>query len=144
MSLASKHKKLEKNVNLLAIGSFIAVAIGGIVEIAPLFWMDNTIEKVEGMRPYTPLEQAGRNIYVRELLFLPQPDDPPVPRGERYGRYILPRKVCMTTRFNGDRAHWTRSTRVRPLFRRWRQHSKSQSVVPKRYAVIFLLGEYAS
>ena len=50
------HKKLEKNVTLLAAATFVTVAIGGIVEIAPLFWIDNTIEKVEGMRPYTPLE----------------------------------------------------------------------------------------
>src|SRR5690606_36108293 len=51
------HKRIERNVTLLAVLSFIAVIIGGIVEIAPLFWIDNTIEKVEGMRPYTPLEQ---------------------------------------------------------------------------------------
>src|SRR3546814_4637306 len=50
------HKKLERNVSLLGFFSLIAVAIGGIVEIAPLFWIDNTIEKVDGMRPYTPLE----------------------------------------------------------------------------------------
>ena len=48
------HKRLEKNVTLLAAATFVTVAIGGIVEIAPLFWIDNTIEKVEGMRPYTP------------------------------------------------------------------------------------------
>jgi len=91
MSLASKHKKLEKNVNLLAIGSFIAVAIGGIVEIAPLFWMDNTIEKVEGMRPYTPLEQAGRNIYVREGCYSchSQMIRPFRDEVERYGHYSL-------------------------------------------------------
>jgi cytochrome c oxidase cbb3-type subunit 2 len=53
------HKKLEKNVTLLGAATLLVVAIGGIVEIAPLFWIDNTIEKVEGMRPYTPLEQAG-------------------------------------------------------------------------------------
>jgi cytochrome c oxidase cbb3-type subunit 2 len=51
------------------------------VEIAPLFWLDSTIEKVDGVRPYTPLELAGRNIYhARRLLCLPQPDDPTVPR----------------------------------------------------------------
>ena len=60
------HKRIERNVTLLAALSFVVVAIGGIVEIAPLFWIDNTIEEVEGMRPYTPLEQAGRDIYVRE------------------------------------------------------------------------------
>ena len=56
------HKRLEKNVTLLGVGALIVVAIGGIVEIAPLFWIDSTIEKVEGVRPYTPLELAGRNI----------------------------------------------------------------------------------
>ena len=59
------HKKLERNVSLLGLFALVAVAIGGIVEIAPLFWIDNTIEKVDGMRPYTPLELAGRNIYMR-------------------------------------------------------------------------------
>ena len=63
--MASKifdHGKLERNVSLLGIAALIVVAIGGIVEIAPLFWIDNTIEKVEGMRPYTPLELTGRDI----------------------------------------------------------------------------------
>ena len=67
--MASKffdHGKLERNVSLLGIAALITVAIGGIVEIAPLFWIDSTIEKVEGVRPYTPLELAGRNIYIRE------------------------------------------------------------------------------
>src|SRR3546814_19283292 len=59
------HKTLERNVSLLGFFSLIAVAIGGIVEIAPLFWLDNTIEKVDGMRPYNPLELAGRNISIR-------------------------------------------------------------------------------
>ena len=47
----SVHKKIERNVTWLAVLAFIAVAIGGIVEIAPLFWIDSTIEKVEGVRP---------------------------------------------------------------------------------------------
>ena len=91
MGLASQHKKLEKNINLLAIFSFIAVAIGGIVEIAPLFWIDNTIEEVEGMRPYTPLEQAGRNIYVREGCYTchSQMIRPFRDEVERYGHYSL-------------------------------------------------------
>ena len=61
-----RHKKIEKNVALMGVLAFGAVIVGGIVEIAPLFWIDNTIEKVAGVRPYTPLEQAGRDIYVRE------------------------------------------------------------------------------
>src|SRR5690606_31891790 len=50
----------------LFVGSLLVVSIGGIVEIAPLFYLENTIEKVEGMRPYSPLELAGRDIYIRE------------------------------------------------------------------------------
>ena len=85
------HKRLERNVSLLALGTLIAVSIGGIVEIAPLFWIDNTIEKVEGMRPYTPLEQAGRDIYVREGCYLchSQMIRPFRDEVERYGHYSL-------------------------------------------------------
>ena len=61
-----KHDVFEKNSIVLLVGILIAVSIGGLVQIAPLFWIDSTIEKVKGMRPYTPLEQAGRDIYVRE------------------------------------------------------------------------------
>ncbi len=69
-SLFSKHHLLEKNPILLVIGILIMVAIGGLVEIVPLFYLKSTIETVEGMRPYTPLELAGRNIYVREGCYL--------------------------------------------------------------------------
>lgn len=51
---------------LLLVLILIVISIGGLVEIAPLFWLDSTIEKVKGVRPYSPLELAGRNIYVRE------------------------------------------------------------------------------
>ena len=85
------HKKIERNVTLLAVATFITVAIGGIVEIAPLFWIDNTIEEVEGMRPYTPLEQAGRDIYVREGCYSchSQMVRPFRDEVERYGHYSL-------------------------------------------------------
>ena len=85
------HKKIERNVTLLAVLSFVAVAIGGIVEIAPLFWIDNTVEKVEGMRPYTPLELAGRNIYMREGCYTchSQMIRPFRDEVERYGHYSL-------------------------------------------------------
>ena len=91
MGFTNQHKKVERNVTLLAIGAFIAVAIGGIVEIAPLFWIDNTIEKVDGMRPYTPLEQAGRDIYVREGCYAchSQMIRPFRDEVERYGHYSL-------------------------------------------------------
>jgi cytochrome c oxidase cbb3-type subunit II len=85
------HGKLERNVSLLGIASLIVVAIGGIVEIAPLFWIDNTIEKVEGMRPYTPLELSGRNIYIREGCYNchSQMIRPFRDETERYGHYSL-------------------------------------------------------
>ncbi len=89
--LATQHKKLERNVTLLSIFAFVAVAIGGIVEIAPLFWIDSTLEKVEGVRPYTPLEQEGRDIYVREGCYTchSQMIRPFRDEVERYGHYSL-------------------------------------------------------
>jgi hypothetical protein len=69
MSILEKHGD-RANATLLLVGSFVVVTIGGIVEIAPLFYLENTIEKVEGMRPYSPLELAGRNIYIREGCYV--------------------------------------------------------------------------
>ena len=85
------HKKVERNVTLLGALALLTVAIGGIVEIAPLFWIDNTVEKVEGMRPYTPLELAGRNIYMREGCYTchSQMIRPFRDEVERYGHYSL-------------------------------------------------------
>ena len=60
------HYKLEKNSIALAIGIIIVASIGGFVEIAPLFTIDETVEEAPDMRVYTPLELAGRNIYMRE------------------------------------------------------------------------------
>ena len=92
--MASKfldHGRIERNVTLLGVLAFIAVAIGGIVEIAPLFWIDSTVEKVEGVRPYTPLELAGRNIYIREGCYSchSQMIRPFRDEVERYGHYSL-------------------------------------------------------
>src|SRR5438105_2133565 len=85
------HGRIERNVTLLLVLALITVAIGGIVEIAPLFWIDSTIEKVKGMRPYTPLEQAGRDIYVREGCYVchSQMIRPFRDEVERYGHYSL-------------------------------------------------------
>ncbi len=85
------HKKIETNATWLLVLSLLVVTIGGIVEIAPLFYLKNTIEKVEGMRPYTPLELAGRNIYVREGCYLchSQMIRPFRDETERYGHYSL-------------------------------------------------------
>jgi cytochrome c oxidase cbb3-type subunit 2 len=91
MSLLDKHAVLEKNATLLLVGSLLVVTVGGIVEIAPLFYLQNTIEKVDGMRPYTPLELAGRNIYIREGCYLchSQMIRPFRDEVERYGHYSL-------------------------------------------------------
>lgn len=87
----AKHQILEKSSILLLIGILIVVAIGGLVEIAPLFWLSSTIEKVQGMRPYTPLELAGRDIYVREGCYVchSQMIRSLKDEVERYGHYSL-------------------------------------------------------
>jgi cytochrome c oxidase cbb3-type subunit 2 len=91
MSILAKHEKLEKNASLLLVFSFLAVTVGGIVEIVPLFYLENTIEKVEGVRPYSPLELAGRNIYIREGCYVchSQMIRPFRDEVERYGHYSL-------------------------------------------------------
>ncbi len=91
MSLWVRHQVLEKNSILLIIGILLVITIGGVVEIAPLFYLKSTIEKVEGMRPYTPLELAGRNIYVREGCYLCHSQMIRTTRDEveRYGHYSL-------------------------------------------------------
>lgn len=85
------HSRIEKNATLMLVLSLLVVSIGGIIEIAPLFYMQNTIEKVEGVRPYSPLELAGRNIYVREGCYNchSQMVRPMRDEVERYGHYSL-------------------------------------------------------
>ncbi|ETW12904.1 cbb3-type cytochrome c oxidase subunit II [Roseivivax marinus] len=89
--LLDKHAILERNATLLMVFAFLVVTIGGIVEIAPLFWLENTIEEVEGVRPYSPLELAGREVYVREGCYVchSQMIRPMRDEVERYGHYSL-------------------------------------------------------
>lgn len=91
MSLVKKHEKLETNVLLLVLGIFVTIIIGGIVEVVPLFSIQNTIEDVKGVRPYSPLELAGRNIYLREGCYNchSQMVRPFRDEVERYGHYSL-------------------------------------------------------
>ncbi|MCR8724216.1 cytochrome-c oxidase, cbb3-type subunit II [Frigidibacter sp. ROC022] len=91
MGILDKHKVIEKNATLLLVFSFLVVSIGGIVEIAPLFYLQNTIEKVDGMRPYTPLELTGRDIYIREGCYVCHSQMIRSIRDEveRYGHYSL-------------------------------------------------------
>jgi len=90
-SIWARHGRLERHSLLLLIGIVIVVAIGGLVEITPLFYLESTIEKVKGMRPYTPLELAGRDIYIREGCYLchSQMIRPLRDEVERYGHYSL-------------------------------------------------------
>jgi len=91
MSVMDHHGKIERNSILLTVLVLIVVSIGGIVELAPLFYLESTIEKVQGMRPYTPLELAGRNIYIREGCYNchSQMVRPFRDENERYGHYSL-------------------------------------------------------
>jgi len=91
MGILDHHKKIEKHATLLLVLSFLVVTIGGIVQIVPLFYLDNTIEEVEGMRPYSPLEIAGREIYLREGCYTchSQMIRPMRDEVERYGHYSL-------------------------------------------------------
>src|SRR5690606_20367834 len=85
------HGKFERNSLALLIGILTVVSVGGLVEISPLFYLESTIEKVKGVRPYTPLELAGRDIYVREGCYTchSQMIRPLRDEVERYGHYSL-------------------------------------------------------
>jgi len=91
MAILDKHKIIETNATLLLIFSFLVVTVGGLVQIVPLFYLENTIEEVEGMRPYSPLELTGRDIYVREGCYVchSQMIRPMRDEVERYGHYSL-------------------------------------------------------
>lgn len=85
------HDKIERSSILLLTLTVIVISIGGLVEITPLFRVEQTIEKVEGMRPYTPLELAGAKIYKREGCYGCHSQQVRVLRDEveRYGHYSL-------------------------------------------------------
>ncbi len=91
MSWMDKHAALERNSLLLLACIIIAILIGGLVEVIPLFRTETVIEKVDGMRPYTPLELAGQNIYVRENCVVCHSQQIRPLRDEvvRYGHYSL-------------------------------------------------------
>ncbi|MDY0055860.1 MAG: cytochrome-c oxidase, cbb3-type subunit II [Methyloversatilis sp.] len=88
---ASKHEAIERNVGLLAILTVITIAIGGLVEIVPLFFQHSTTEPVKGVEPYSPLQLAGRDIYIREGCYNchSQMIRPFRAETERYGHYSV-------------------------------------------------------
>ncbi len=86
-----RHEWIEKNAILMLVLTLVTVSIGGLVQIIPLFTIETTIERVDGVRPYTPLELLGRNIYIREGCYLchSQQIRPFKDEVERYGHYSL-------------------------------------------------------
>jgi cytochrome c oxidase cbb3-type subunit II len=86
-----RHETIEKNAFLFLVLTLITVAIGGLVEVVPLFTIETTVEHVTGVRPYSPLEQRGRDIYVREGCYLCHSQMIRALRDEveRYGHYSL-------------------------------------------------------
>ena len=101
-----RHEIIEKNAFLLLVLTLITVAIGGIVEIVPLFTIETTVEHVKGVRPYSPLELLGRDIYVREGCYLchSQMIRALKDEVERYGHYSSPPRACTTIRSSGARS----------------------------------------
>jgi cytochrome c oxidase cbb3-type subunit 2 len=91
MATLNRHAFIERNAFILLVLSLLVVAIGGLVEVVPLFTIEATIEHVQGVRPYSPLELAGRDIYVREGCYLchSQQIRPLRDEVERYGHYSL-------------------------------------------------------
>ncbi len=86
-----RHETIEKNAILLLVLTLITVSIGGLVEVVPLFTIETTVEKVPGVRPYSPLELAGRDIYVREGCYTCHSQQVRALKDEveRYGHYSL-------------------------------------------------------
>lgn len=89
--MAFGHDKIEKNIGLMIILIIIVVSIGGLVQIVPLFFQHSLTEPVAGLRPYSPLRLAGRDVYVREGCYLchSQMIRPFRAETERYGHYSV-------------------------------------------------------
>ena len=86
-----RHEHIETNSGLMLLLILVVISIGGLVEIVPLFYINDTVEQVEGVRPNTPLELRGRDIYVREGCYLCHSQQIRPFRDEwlRYGHYSL-------------------------------------------------------
>jgi cytochrome c oxidase cbb3-type subunit II len=91
LAMKFKHETVETNAGVLIALTLLVISIGGLVEIVPLFFINDTVEKVEGVRPYTPLELRGRDIYVREGCYACHSQMVRPFRDEmlRYGHYSL-------------------------------------------------------
>jgi len=89
--MTNKHEKVETNVGLFFIFTILAISIGGLVEITPLFFQKETTQPVDNLRPYTALEMEGRDIYIRESCNVchSQMIRPFRAETERYGHYSV-------------------------------------------------------
>jgi len=89
--MAFSHEKIETNIGLMIIIIVLTISVGALVQIVPLFFMHSTTEPVEGLKPYTPLQLAGRDVYVREGCYVchSQMIRPFRAETERYGHYSL-------------------------------------------------------
>jgi cytochrome c oxidase cbb3-type subunit 2 len=89
--MASGHDKVETSVAVLVILTILVVAVGGLVEIVPLFFQKSTTEPVEGLKPYNAMQIEGRDVYVREGCYLchSQMIRPFRAETERYGHYSV-------------------------------------------------------
>jgi cytochrome c oxidase cbb3-type subunit II len=87
----SGHETIEKNAGLMVFLVILVISIGGLVEIVPLFFMKSTTEPVVGLKPYSALELAGRDIYIRESCNVchSQMIRPFRAETERYGHYSV-------------------------------------------------------
>ncbi|MGB7542870.1 MAG: cytochrome-c oxidase, cbb3-type subunit II [Burkholderiales bacterium] len=89
--MSFSHESIEKNSALLIVLIVLVVAVGGLVEIVPLYFQRSTTEPVSGLKPYAPLQLAGRDIYVREGCYNchSQMIRPFRAETERYGHYSV-------------------------------------------------------
>ncbi|EDN69804.1 cytochrome c oxidase cbb3-type, subunit II [Beggiatoa sp. PS] len=89
--MATGHEKIEKNIGLMIILIIIVVSIGGLVQIVPLFFMESMLKPVDGLKPYSALELAGRDVYIRESCMVchSQMVRPFRAETERYGHYSV-------------------------------------------------------
>ena len=86
-----RHEILERNAFLFLLCTVLVIAVGGLVEVIPLFTIETTVEHVKGVRPYSPLEARGRDIYVREGCYVCHSQMIRALRDEveRYGHYSI-------------------------------------------------------
>ena len=86
-----RHEAVEKNTGLLVLFIILVISVGGLVEIVPLFFMKDTTQPVEGLKPYSALRLEGRDIYIREGCYVchSQMIRPFRAETERYGHYSV-------------------------------------------------------